>query len=271
MFRAKSAKVERIKSAKKKKTKKVSIVGEDKIEEQNTKFFPESRNVTKKTKIEDDVKKTADKIKIESDDGISDKILLKKSETHFKGPTEEGNNKSNQSEENESEEPLNIDALILNYKSTESKEEIDFLVDRLEKESIKSGISEKEEVEDSKDDLEIEDINLKSTRFSKLFKKDKEAVDRSRQNLIKKKDEDVTEKAGQLLREVCMVLIINHINQIIGQTMGKGKTSDIKWGSVQFSTRKVSLRPSHQNDQFFTKSDGMKKIMFILCNFIEFT
>ena len=79
------------------------------------------------------------------------------------------------------------------------------MLDMLEKETIKSEISEEEENEDSKDDLKIGNINSKSTRFSKLFKKNKDAVDRTRQTLIKKtNEEDVAEKAGQILREVCV-------------------------------------------------------------------
>ena len=126
MFRTKSAKVERIKSAKKKKTKKVSIVGEDKIEKQNTNIFPESGNVTTKTKFEDAVKENCPITKNAADVGIVEKTTNKNSGTNSEGRNIERNNET--SKEHECVENFNIDALILNYKSTEGKQEVDIML-----------------------------------------------------------------------------------------------------------------------------------------------
>ena len=109
---------------------------------------------------------------------------------------------SKQDENVEKQNPqLNVDSLIQNYKLLQTTTEVlpktGFLENLLQEEQ------EKEEEENTTS--ENMDTGTKSTRFSKTFKKNRQAMEKTRQNLVKKENENEDkdlERAGQMLRKV---------------------------------------------------------------------
>ena len=109
---------------------------------------------------------------------------------------------SKQDENVEKQNPqLNVDSLIQNYKLLQTTTEVlpktGFLENLLQEEQ------EKEEEENTTS--ENMDTGTKSTRFSKNFKKNRQAMEKTRQNLVKKENENEDkdlERAGQMLRKV---------------------------------------------------------------------
>ena len=115
--------------------------------------------------------------------------------------------KDNEEEEEDSihkenEPSLNVDSLIKDYKvqSQVSVAKTDFLENLLQEEQEGTTSTNLDTGEES-------DINTgtKSTRFSKNFKRNRQTMEKTRQNLVKKENEDDDEKfkrAGQLLKKV---------------------------------------------------------------------
>ena len=96
---------------------------------------------------------------------------------------------------------LNVDSLIQNYKLLQTTTEVlpktGFLENLLQE--------DKEKEEEENTTSENMDTGTKSTRFSKNFKKNRQAMERTRQNLVKKETENEDkdlERAGQMLRKV---------------------------------------------------------------------
>ena len=96
---------------------------------------------------------------------------------------------------------LNVDSLIQNYKLLQTTTEVlpktGFLENLLQE--------DKEKEEEENTTSENLDTGTKSTRFSKNFKKNRQAMEKTRQNLVKKENENEDkdlERAGQMLRKV---------------------------------------------------------------------
>ena len=96
---------------------------------------------------------------------------------------------------------LNVDSLIQNYKLLQTTTEVlpktGFLENLLQE--------DKEKEEEENTTSENMDTGTKSTRFSKNFKKNRQAMEKTRQNLVKKENENNDkdlERAGQMLRKV---------------------------------------------------------------------
>ena len=96
---------------------------------------------------------------------------------------------------------LNVDSLIQNYKLLQTTTEVlpktGFLENLLQE--------DKEKEEEDNTTSENMDTGTKSTRFSKNFKKNRQAMEKTRQNLVKKENENEDkdlERAGQMLRKV---------------------------------------------------------------------
>jgi hypothetical protein len=101
-------------------------------------------------------------------------------------------------EEIENKATLNVDSLIHTYREeSQSNANINFLVDLVND-------------DDNEGAEEYESAGVKSMRFSRMFKKQRGAVEKTRQNLIKKTvvEEDNMDQAGQILRKVAAICIL---------------------------------------------------------------
>ena len=128
-----------------------------------------------------------------------------------KGDGKEKDSKHKSSENSgceQREDPsLNVDSLIRNYKE---QSQVVVKTDLLE------NILNLEQPEESEEDTTTSTINLdtgtKSTRFSKNFKRNRQRVEKTRHNLVKREKENEDEKlerAGKLLQKVFIPLSLN--------------------------------------------------------------
>ena len=125
-----------------------------------------------------------------------------------KGDGEVEDSKHNESENSghgQTEDPsLNVDSLIKNYKvQSQVVAKTDFLENLLDE----------EQPEESEEDTSSANLatGTKSTRFSKNFKRNRQTVEKTRHNLVKREKENEDEKlerAGKLLKKVFIPLLI---------------------------------------------------------------
>ena len=93
---------------------------------------------------------------------------------------------------------LNVDSMIENYK-----------VKVLPKTDFLENLLNDEQAEESEEDTTSTNFEsgTKSTRFSKKFKRNRQTMEKTRQNLVKKENEDEQiQRAGQLLKKVTQFL-----------------------------------------------------------------
>ena len=100
---------------------------------------------------------------------------------------------------------LNLDSLINSYKQDSDVD----LVDPLEKLSDEDEEDTGNKIVDNKQEVQgtelYEDSALKSSRFSRLFKKDRRDKEKVRSAIINKKPEDDEERAGKILMPLMRV------------------------------------------------------------------
>lgn len=139
---------------------------------------------------------------------------------------------------------LNVDSMIENYK-----------VKVLPKTDFLENLLNDEQAEESEEDTTSTNFEsgTKSTRFSKKFKRNRQTMEKTRQNLVKKENEDEQiQRAGQLLKKVTQFLkLCSRLkgNTIFLQTLSENK-GGLRWGGVQFTAKRVT-ESGRKKEEFY--------------------